>query len=194
MSNSKKQYSFFKKPISKDNFWNLVFWFGMSAGFILDDIVGTPKLGLISNIIRLSTLLCMSILLNIFNKTCFLKKDIFVNSEGRELKVPKDLPSVFFVIVSTIALTVLAGLLLDKYKGSDLIASFVIFPLLFGIPTLFFIFKNCPISILFNRKVWSVMVKVKGSGNLHSKNNLHQWWNDPSFRNSPGNIYYNRNR
>ncbi|WP_143548563.1 MULTISPECIES: hypothetical protein [unclassified Rickettsia] len=140
-------------------------------------------------------------MLNIFNKTHFVKEDIFVNSEGRELKVPRDLPMSFFVIVSTVGSMILAGLLLDKYKDSDLLSSFVIFSLLFGIPILFFIFKNCPISILFNRKVWSVMAKVKGSGNnlnhLHSStlsNTDAGWRNSASYYYRPGNIYYDRNR
>ena len=64
----------------------------------------------------LSTLIGVPILVRSFSKVTFVKENIFVNSEGRELKVPKDLPMAFFVIVGTVGAMILTGLLLDKYK------------------------------------------------------------------------------
>ncbi|EER20772.1 MULTISPECIES: hypothetical protein [spotted fever group] len=211
MLENKKQYSIFKKPISKDNFWNLIFWLGMSVGTLVSFFLA-PKansgqgFSYLALAVFLITLITVPLIVRSCSKVNFVKEDIFVNSEGRELKVPKDLPMAFFVIVSTIGSIILTGLLLDKYKVSDLISILIFVPLLFGIPTLFFIFKNCPISILFNRKVWSVMVKVKGSANnfdhFHSAtsqttssshSSSSNWQTDPSCNLYAGNIY-NRNR
>jgi MFS family permease len=192
--------------MNKDNFWNIVFWLGMSTGTLISFFLA-PKanseqgFSYLALAVFLSTLIGVPILVRSFSKVTFVKENIFVNSEGRELKVPRDLPMAFFVIVGTVGTLVLTGLLLDKYKVSDLISILIFVPLLFGIPTLFFIFKNCPISILFNRKVWSVMANVKGSGNnlnhLHSStlsNTDAGWRNSASYYYRPGNIYYDRNR
>ncbi|WP_032139707.1 hypothetical protein [Rickettsia tamurae] len=202
MSSSKKQYSIFKKPISKDNFWNLIFWFGMSAGTLVSFLLA-PKanseqgFSYLALAVFLITLIGVPLVVWSRSKVTFVKENIFVNSEDRELKVPKDLPMAFFVIVSTIGSFALICLLLDKYKVSDPISALIAIPSLFAIPTLFFIFKNCPISILFNRKVWSVMANVKESANnfnhLHSStlNNTDIGWrNSTLYSYRPGNIYY----
>ncbi len=197
--------------MKKDNFWNLVFWVGMSAGTVVSFFLA-PKanseqgFSYLALAVFLSTLIGVPILVRSFSKVTFVKENIFVNSEGRELKVPKDLPMAFFVIVGTVGSMILAGLLLYKYKVSHFIVPFIMIPLLFGIPTLFFIFKNCPISILFNRKVWSVMAKV--NRRLNNFNHFHNatsqttsssnfsssnWQTDPSCNLYAGNIY-NRHR
>lgn len=168
------------KWLNRDRVWNLVFWFGMSFGFsIAFAIVGTnPQtrdFPYLASVVFWLTIIGVPFLVRTFSKTTFVKDKTFLSSEGRELNWDKDLPNGFLTIVTTVALTALTGTILDKISDpiSSIFSSFIFVTVLFGIPSLFFIFKNCPISVLFNSKFWNFETSL----------------NKPNIRN---NDYYNR--
>ena len=148
----------FSLKMSKDRFWNFVFWFGMSAGFsAASSIKAFPSIAIA---LFLLTLIIVPLTVFLFSKTTFVKDSIFLTREGREIDIKKDLPTRFPIIVTTVAFTVLTGAILDKIGTAipTIVATIILINVFFLIPTLFFVFKNCPISILFNRKLWSYIV------------------------------------
>ena len=148
----------FSLRMSKDRFWNFVFWFGMSAGFSTASAI--KDLPIIASVVFWLTLIFVPLTIFFFSKTTFIKDSIFLTKEGREIDIKKDLPTRFPIIVTTVAFTVLTGAILDKIGTaiSTIVATIILINVFFLIPTLFFVFKNCPISILFNRKLWSYIV------------------------------------
>ena len=145
--------------LSKDRLWNLIFWFGMSGGITLafsvsDKAQAQYKLG---TILIWLTILGVPLLVRYFSKTTFIKDTLFLNKEGELLNAEKDTPNAVLTVISTVVLTAITGAILDKnFKDmSDIASSFIILSVVFGVPSLFFIFKNCPIAILFDRKMWT---------------------------------------
>lgn len=184
--------------LSKDRFWNFVFWFGMSGGITLSFSVPANAQAQykLSTILILLTILVVPLLVRHFSKTTFIKDTLFLNKEGELLNAEKDTPNAVLTIISTVILTAITGAILDKYfKGmSNIASSFIILNVFFGVTSLFFIFKNCPIAILFNRKMWKIEPRAYKS--LKYKNNSYQYANDvihnPTYRNHISNIYYHR--
>ena len=178
--------------LSKDRFWNFVFWFGMSGGITLSFSVPANAQAQykLSTILILLTILVVPLLVRHFSKTTFIKDTLFLNKEGELLNAEKDTPNGVLTIISTVILTAITGAILDKYfKGmSNIASSFIILNVFFGVPSLFFIFKNCPIAILFNRKMWKFEPRTYKSLEYKSKNYI----TDPKYRYMPCNIY-NRN-
>jgi hypothetical protein len=132
----------FEPFANKDNFWNFIFALGM--------IIGSITIGFVFSLI------IMVLILKRFSKITFLDGKVF-NSQGKELSIEKQTPSAAFVILTTVASTVWISMHFSPYLNTlprTLSAAIIISSLIF-IPTLFFILKNCPISILFNNKFWS---------------------------------------
>ena len=148
------------KWLTKDRFWNFVFWFGMSGGFAVTfAIVGSEShkhdFPYSAAFTFWVTVIGMPLLVRYFSKTVFVKDTIFKNGEGIEFDTAKRGPNVLLLVLSTVGLTALTGLFLDSHKEiPDVLSNIILFIVMFGVPSLFFIFKNCPISILFNRKSW----------------------------------------
>jgi hypothetical protein len=147
--------------LTKDRLWNLVFCFGMSCGFSITTVIAgvgksTQEFSYWASFMFWLTIIGAPLLVRHFSKTTFVKETIFLNSEGKELDAVKSLPNSFITIVSTVVLTALIGMLLNNkiLHISDAISSVILITVSFAVPTLFFIFKNCPISILFNYKFW----------------------------------------
>ena len=147
-----------KQPrwLTKDRFWNILFWLGLSGGFSLATFVKftlnlpsfTPYI-LILNIILLPTLIMY------FNKTSTYKKRI-VNSENIKLKA-KQYPSAWVIPLTIISIP-LSGFIGDKYATiGDTTSTFLFFLGTFSGLCLHFIYKNCPITILFNRNFWGLV-------------------------------------
>jgi hypothetical protein len=127
----------FEPFANKDNFWNFIFALGM--------ILGSITIGFVFSLI------IMVLILKRFSKITFLDGKVF-NSQGKELSLEKQTPSAVFVILTTVASTVWISMHFSAYLNalpSTVSAAIIISSLVF-IPTLFFILKNCPISILFN--------------------------------------------
>jgi hypothetical protein len=125
----------------------------------------------------------------LFSKTTFVKDSIFLTREGREIDITKDLPTRFPIVVTTVAFTVLTGAILDKIGTAipNIVAATILINVFFLIPTLFFVFKNCPISILFNRKLWSYIaanapMPTRRRNEESTSTSSHYWY-------LPNNIY-----
>ena len=199
--------SFIKSRMNKDNFWNLMFWLGMSlcsGSFVLFSEYKYDKL---SFLFFLLTILGIPFIVKKCTKITFNKENGFFNSKGESLKNrhPRAFGIVFF---ASIGIAALVGGLIDKH-GENLdtsIGIIILFSTFFLIPTLYFIYKNCPISILFNKNAWCEEVTgitpnahsmYNGSSSIHKSNNI----NNPTpinCRHSPnyswmvGNIYYRK--
>nr|WP_322776452.1 hypothetical protein [Candidatus Megaera venefica] len=185
----------FSLKMSKDRFWNFVFWLGMSAGFsIAFAIVGTnPQtrdFPYLASVVFWLTIIGVPFLVRTFSKTTFVKDKTFLSSEGRELNWDKDLPNGFLTIVTTVALTALTGAILDKISDpiSNIFSSFIFVTVLFGIPSLFFIFKNCPISVLFNHKLLSYIAANAPKSTLRRKDT----YTDPSYSFLSHNMFHRK--
>lgn len=151
---------FIKARKNKDNFWNLVFWFGMSAGltigWFLTFNLSNKSYGTAFCWI---TILSIPIILKIANNTRFNQTERFVNSEGIPLN--DRLPNGMF-IVWTVVSCLFTGFLMDNFwhRPNNTFGAFLFFTGIFSGISIYFIFKNCPISILFNLKLWT----MTGSG------------------------------
>ncbi|MDR0329142.1 MAG: hypothetical protein LBH99_00450 [Rickettsia sp.] len=133
------------------------------------------------------------------NKVKYTKDKIFLNSEGQNLmnRLPKQL---FWVIVLMFVVTVWVGSMLDTQwqDVNNLISSILIIGTLLSVPTLYFIYKNCPISILFNKNAWQEEIigmkagayNANYSTSTFSSNNI--YYTGIEYRNSPSNMYYHR--
>ncbi|WP_375331188.1 hypothetical protein [Candidatus Tisiphia endosymbiont of Oplodontha viridula] len=187
-----------KSRLNKDNFWNLMFWWGMSLGLFLSVLLDEYKY--VSNALFWITILLVPYLVAKYSKVEYTEDKIFLNSEGQNLmnRLPKQL---FWVIVLMFVVTVWVGSILDTYweKASDFIAFPLLFSIFILIPTLYFICKNCPISILFNKNAWQQEIIGMKAGtynaNVHSastfsSNNI--YYTGIEHRNLPGNMYYHR--
>lgn len=188
------------KWLTKDRFWNFVFWFGMSSGFssalILASI--TVKQNSFSywiSFLLWATIIGVPLLVRHFAKTTFLKDKIFLNSEG-DIIPEKNVPDLGVIFLLTVVSVVITGLLFDKFKIQDSVGTVVISIMIFGIPSLFFICKNCPVSILFNLKYWELrsteLVKSSGNDDHHAKytKSCRDRMNSPVYQNLPQNVHY----
>ena len=177
----------FLLKMSKDRFWNFVFWFGMSTGLsAASAIKGFPSIAIA---LFLLTLIIVPLTVFLFSKTTFVKDSIFLTREGRKIDIKKDLPTRFPIVVTTVAFTVITGAISDKIGAAipTILASTILINVFFLIPTLFFVFKNCPISILFNRKLWGYIatnapMPTRRRNEESTSTSSHYWY-------LPNNIY-----
>jgi hypothetical protein len=156
MIESKKQYSIFKKPISKDNFWNLVFWLGMSTGFSLSliatKVLHSPYLS--SATMWLSFILVPFIVVKNNPVKYDAEAKIFLNSEGQSLKNKH--PSSLVWLVLLIALGVaIVSFCENKYNVPEFIFDTFCSFVLFAPACLYFVLLQCPITWLFNKNIWT---------------------------------------
>lgn len=152
--NSKKQPNW----VTKDRFWTFVFWFGMSLGLSVAHVFGVQlKMSNISNTIVLISLIGVPVLVNVFNGTKFIKALTFANSEGTVL-TEEQRPYLFgYAIFAGFGVAfVVAETVLSSMSKTSSFAAFICLISLFAPISLYFIYKNCPISILFNHKFWTV--------------------------------------
>ncbi|WP_375331690.1 hypothetical protein [Candidatus Tisiphia endosymbiont of Temnostethus pusillus] len=186
-----------KSRLNKDNFWNLMFWWGMSFGLFLSVFLDEYKY--VSNALFWITILLVPYLVAKYNKVKYTEDKMFLNSQGQNLmnRLPKQL---FWIIIAMIAVVALTGSILDAHWKE--VNDFIAFPLLFSIflfvPTLYFIYKNCPISILFNKNAWQERIigmragayNANYSTSTFSSNNI--YYTGIEYRNFPSNMYYHR--
>ena len=151
------------KWLTKDRLWNFLFWFGMSLGLSISLSVSktAQQQYKIGSILIWITLISIPLILKIFNGTKFIKALTFANSEGHIL-TEEQRPYLFgYAIFAGLPTAfIIAEIILPK--SSSFLSRFII-DLSFLAPiSLYFISKNCPISILFNRRFWT----VDGSPNI----------------------------
>jgi hypothetical protein len=184
------------KWLSKNRFWNLVFWAGMSFGISLAFSMSgmnspSGEFSLWSSFVAWLTIIGVPITVKHFSKTTFVKDSIFLDKEGQEINIAKDLPSGLLAIIATVVATFLIGAVLNtvfKDISADIKTSLTV-STFFLIPILFFIFKNCPISILFNFKCWRYL---SANAPAHSiKLSEHKnYVTDPAYRHLSINLYH----
>ena len=138
-----------KERLNKDNFWNVMFWVGICLNIVLIEVTDSILLFLIS-------LVLIPVSLTKINKVKYTEDNIFMTSSGRILNsiFPLQFSWVLAAMILLTAFVFVPFFIIPVVKVTGfIIATFVGFPLL--ILTLYFIYKNCPISILFNKKAWS---------------------------------------
>ena len=147
-----------EKWLTKDRFWNFVFWFGMSLGLSIAHFIRTNlHMADLAKIMYIITLLGIPLLLLLFNRTKLIKPLVFANSEGKILMEEQRPYLVLPAVLAGIAITTLLDIGFDSFRlGDNRLKDFFIFVSIFSGISLYFIFKNCPISILFNPKFWTV--------------------------------------
>jgi len=138
----------------------------------------------------------MAFVLNRFNGVTVKENKIF-NSQGKEIDV-KQVPKLGWVVAfSGIATWITGGIFDSHFKHTnDSIVFSVMFLVFFTVFALFFILKNCPISVFFNPKVWSI--PSSDGGNRHYTKHDHStsssaYFTDARFSHLPNNVY-NRDR
>jgi hypothetical protein len=131
----------FEKLKTRDNFWNIIFLVGISTSIAIAEHSDNLLVFFLSLIVA-------PYLFSRFNKVTFTADNIFINSEGESLekRYPVRLPMIFTVnfLVNIPIITNFAGSL----SFADMAFIF------FTIPTTYFIYLNCPITILFNPNSW----------------------------------------
>ena len=189
-----------KERLNRDNFWNLVFGLSFISGWTMIGFIGEDHPN-INFVISWLMILGIPASVTIANRVTFTEEKIFLNKVGMSLegRYPKNL---FFLIALTIGLPVLVGLTMDRhFRDIDpMISNFMLLFLLFMTPTLYFIYRNCPISILFNRKAWRSEVPGVERGYVNGRKPYEhttplstQMAHHYKYRYLSGN-YYNRNR
>jgi hypothetical protein len=170
--------------------------FGFAVALVISDISSKQNtFSYWSSFFFWATIVGIPVIVRYFSKTTFVKDNMFLNSEG-DLIAEESVPDLGLIMISMIASVIITGLLFDKFKVPDHLGTVVISAILFGIPSLYFMFKNCPISILFNHKYWESrpIAKRNSSGNddhyqqyiSGCRNRI----NSPIYQNLPGNVHY----
>lgn len=137
-----------KSRCNRDNFWNLMFCVGMSVGFAVSELFD-------SVLLLLFAIFILPRILTMFNKVTYTADGVFVNKQSESLA--QNLPTKFnLVLFANIGFTAFIFVPCFMFNGFILlnltITTFIAF-LLF-IPTMYFIYKNCPVSILFHKQAW----------------------------------------
>ncbi|MCC8399353.1 MAG: hypothetical protein LN563_02080 [Rickettsia endosymbiont of Platyusa sonomae] len=150
-------------------------------------------LGIGALIILVLSLTLVPYLLTRFNKTKYISNKIFLNSQGKDLtnKLPKRFSIIFLVNIFFTAACISKNF--NELNLSSIIGIALVLPISY------FIYKNCPISILFNKNAWQEeVIGIKAgtyNANVHSSstfssNNI--YYTGIEHRNLPGNMYYHR--
>lgn len=147
--------NFIKARLNLDNFWNLMLWFGMSLGWPVTLFVGKPIIDTGAWMFLLVILFVVPYIAAQGAKVSFDKEKGFFNKEGESLKAsyPKEFGIILFLTILSPALILFLVAILQSDILIFLTIGFLV-PLILLIPTLYFVIKNCPITILFNRNAW----------------------------------------
>ena len=165
----------FEPFANKDNFWNFI--------FALGTILGSITIGFVFSLI------IMLLILKRFSRVTFVDGKVF-NSQGKELSIEKQTPSAVFVILTTVASTVWISMHFSSYLNSlpNTLSAAIIISCFISIPTLFFILRNCPISIMFNSKFWSSIEANGPKSTLRRKDT----YTDPSYSFLSHNMFHRK--
>ena len=188
--------NFIKERLNRDNFWNVMFWVWMSSGLSAAWYFGESDT-ILGGVFFWITLILVPLVVKGCSEVVFIGNKVFLNSEGQSLvgKYPKHLGA---IIILTIAVMIITGLVMDKcfdHVNND-ISSTILTSILFLIPTLYFIYKNCPISILFNKHAWHANsgTGFYQKGHTPSIPPSRDYITDPKYKNMICNIYNDHHR
>lgn len=133
-----------------------MFWVSMVSGwYFIEYMCETVSYALGLPLI-ISHFVLTAVVLRKFNPVKLNEENIFVNSQGE--KLDNRYPT-FFGSLSSLNIIFCIWFFTTLYKpifGEDSLAAFV--GIIFILPTLYFIYKNCPISIIFYSKAWNLTV------------------------------------
>jgi len=186
------------KWLTKDRFWNFVFWFGMSFGFAITFSVSSKQQAKYSlgTIFIWATMIGVPLLVRHFSKTTCVKDNIFLNSEGDLITEEQTPKSTFLALLAGVGLAFIVAETILPKGYNNFFLEMVFFLSVFSGISLYFIYKNCPISILFNLKYWELRSteRRKSSGNddhhaKYTKSCRHRM-NSPVYQNLPQNVHY----
>ena len=145
--------------LSKDRLWNLIFWFGMSSGLSLAlnfEAGRGSRVSFWSVFFFWLTIIGIPLILKMFNGTKFIKALTFANSEGQIL-TEEQRPYLFlFAMFAGIPLVFIVAERIFPKNTENFFLTLIGLIIFFAPISLYFIYKNCPISILFNHKFWTV--------------------------------------
>ena len=150
--------NFIKARLNKDNFWNLMFFFGMISGFSVAWLICSLA---DKHFPASASIVCWITIIGVpwfvKNNSCITfdkQKKQFLNRNNEELN--NRVPNFFFLVVLTGGLTALTGLVLDGAKDSvdDNIGVAIVAMMPLLIPTIYCILKNCPIAVYFKKETW----------------------------------------
>ena len=174
-----------KSRLNRDNFWNLMFWFGMSFGTFLAEFTNMSILFWITAILV----------------PYFIKQLNKFKADKTRLHKKIDSKTLFIVFVASIFLTGLMISTINKIFISDkvlypttmLVSFFIILPVLFSIC------KNFLIVNLFNKEIWetnhisynnSHILNIKGNNLFKPKSTLSpNYISDPRYSGLSFNIH-----
>jgi hypothetical protein len=132
---------------------------GMGFVMLLDIIL--PKLTIlnipVSSIVFWCVLVGIPVLIVKFSPVKCVNNESFVNSEGKPVDVHLIAPNPLIIFVVTLIIIIVIGAIMDAMspKMPELLSSFIISSIFFFIPTIYFVIKNCPISLIFSRAWWA---------------------------------------
>ena len=154
--------SFIKARLNKDNFWNLMFLTLPSIPvFIAQEVMDLIPGGVF---LLLATLILSPYLVSRANKVAY-KDDMFHSTATKRVLCPYMPEAVGFVLWSAIPFTAFWILFLHN-KKPNLDENLALYNLVFWlVPTMYFILKNLPIGIIFNKTAWT---KVNSTSALDS--------------------------
>ena len=163
--------SFIKARLNKDNFWNLMFLTLPSIPvFIAQEAMDLISGGIF---LLLATLVLSPYLVSRANKVEY-KDDMFHSTSTKRALCPYMPEAVGFVLWLAIPFTTLWVLFLHN-KKPNLDENLAVYNLVFWfVPTMYFILKNLPIAIIFNRTAWT-----KGNGTSVFDSSSSDWKNNP---------------
>ena len=160
-----------KARLNKDNFWNLMFLTLPSfAVFIAQEVMNLIPGGIL---LLLATLILSPYLVSRVNKVEY-KDDMFHSTSTKRALCPYMPEAVGFVLWSTIPFTAFWILFLHN-KQPNLDENLAVYNIIFWfVPTIYFILKNYPISMIFNKTAWT-----KNDGTSVSDSSSDNWRNNP---------------
>lgn len=197
--------NFIISRFSKDNFWNLIVYFGIVLTVLVAEQNG-------SALLLISSFTVVPYILTRFNKVKYLANGTCTNSQGDDLS-NKPAVLAFVIIMLNFILCVFGDVAgwLSFLSSIPQPFKFTAFTCcIMFCPFMYFIIANCPISILFNIDSW-IGRSSSASGHLNSSeahstlhnrpmNNVHahspsrnDLITNPSYSYLPQNVYHSNN-
>lgn len=177
---------FIKVRLNRDNFWNLMFWLGMSVGTLISECLSNNRL--LFGISVCIMLFIVPFIIKTAQDVKFDEKYGFFAGNGRSLGFAKDAPPklLLFVIVLSIFLIIYlsSGVLHFDFKT-------VYFSIVYFNVALAFICKNCPISVMFSRHIFQPMSAEESQALAKTTSAMHRPSSSPQFPDLINDIKYN---
>ena len=180
-----------------------MFWLMLVTGFVLSSIFEMPLISLVN-------LFVTPYIISKKQKVSLNKDAIFVNSEGKLLNDRYPIYAVWMLILSVIWAIAL-GAISDGFGITKNVDIKILTPIFFSISllpfVLYFMYINCPISILFKPTAWHPAVlgiECSSGSNNHANSSFREFSlsqftrqntiTDPSYRSYGCNIFNDLNR